>query len=110
MDGRFETAADFLAAAALAVRDVPLPDGRSIRVRELSVLARAEFSRTVAEDRSKAGAWVVAQSCLDSRGLRLFSDEQVGELMISSPRFVEFLAGEILKFSGLVKDGAPGNA
>lgn len=109
MAARVESAAAFFAASVLAVQDVPLPDGKVLQIRELSVGQRAEFSRAVAKDRDQAGAWVVAQCCLTPSGARLFEDDDIPGLMASSPRFVEFLAGEILKFSGLVKDKPAGN-
>lgn len=109
MGARIESADDFLRFAGLATQDVPLPDGRSVRVQELSVLQRAEFARLVAEDRTQAGAWLVAQACVNSLGGRVFTDEQVGSLMASSPRFVEHVAEAVMRFSGLLKDGQ-GNA
>lgn len=106
--GLMRSAEDFLTAAALQTRDVPLPGGGSVRVRELSVLQRSEFRNRSKEDPHAAGAWIVEQCCLDERGFRLFADGQVGELMVSSPRIVEHVSLAILQLSGLI-GGTGGN-
>ena len=110
MSGQLTNAAAFFGAATLAERDVQLPDGLSIKVRELSILQRAEFSHQAKEDPSKLGAWLCVQACLDEHGFRMFADDQVGELMLKSPRLVEHVARAVMRLSGLAKDDEAGNA
>lgn len=109
MSGQLTTAADFYNAAALGERDVPLPGGQTVRVRELSVLQRAEFSRRTKEDAHAAGAWLVEQSCIDGQGFRMFPDGAAGDLMLKSPRVVEHVAVAVMRLSGLLGDPGAGN-
>lgn len=106
MSGQLRTAEDFFTAAALAEQDVPLPGGKSVRARELSVLQRAEFARRSNEDPQAAGAWLVAVSCIDHQGFRMFTDEQAGDLMLKSPRIVEHVALAVMRLSGLIRGDA----
>jgi len=109
MSGQLTNAAAFFAAATLAESDVHLPDGLTVRVRELSILQRAEFSRKAKEDPVEAGAWLCAQACLDSQGFRMFADDQVGDLMLGSPRLVEHVAWAVMRLSGMSKGDEAGN-
>lgn len=104
-----KTAAEFFTAAALAQERVPLPDGGAVVIRELSALQRAEFARVQATERETVAAWLASQACMSDDGFRLFSDDDVGQLMVSSPRFVEHVALNVMRLSGLTKDAKPGN-
>lgn len=104
-----KSAADFFAAAALAEQELALPDGRAIRIRELSVLQRAEFLTVQRERSSEVPAWLCVQGCYSPEGFRLFADDDAGQLMLSSPRLVEYASLAILRLSGLL-GGKQGNA
>lgn len=101
----------FFRVATLVERDVPVPGGPLVRVRELSVELRSEFSRQSRENPGTVASWLLSVSCLRDNGMLLFSPEDIQQLQASSPRIVEYLSLEIMRLSGLLPaaGGGEGN-
>ena len=75
------------AALALRHRDVVLPDGSSVRVRTMTVAERMDISAKAVDasgknvDTGKFSALIVAATVVDEDGKRVFTDEDVQQLL-----------------------------
>jgi hypothetical protein len=95
-----KTAAELLQVAALRTRTVNVRDA-DVRIRELSVRGRQEFTEIVKSNTSNAAAWLMQMSVIDEDGKPLFDEESTKALAEASPEVVEAIAGAILEISGL---------
>lgn len=66
----------------ISTKDVEVKEwGGSIRVRQMTVAERNEFSRKASsEDKDKVGAWLVTILAVDESGVPMFTAEDIPEL------------------------------
>lgn len=105
---RVGSAAELLCRAALRHEDAYLPDGGTVRIREMSIQQRTAFFERMKEGASGIGAWLVAESCIAADGQQMFLPADVAVLESCSPRVVESIARSIMKLSGLMEDEKAG--
>lgn len=91
---------DLLAAAAVKVVEVEL-HGLTIRIRELTVEARAEFLRAHGVSVTAATAALLRYAVVGADGAPLLDEESAAQLASGSAALVQDLTSEILKVSGL---------
>lgn len=95
-----KTAAELLQVAALRTRTIFVRDAE-VRIRELSVRGRQEFTEVVRANQAGAAAWLIQMSVIDEEGKPLFNEEDAKALAEVSPEVVEAIAGAVLEISGL---------
>jgi hypothetical protein len=94
--------------ATLKEQDVVItPNGDAVRIRELTLAQRSEFSERNRGDSRGAAVWLVVTACVDDDGNRLMTDADAEKLQLASPRIIEEIGIAVLKLSGLVDAGAP---
>lgn len=76
------TREQILATTDLRTETVEVPEwGGAIRIREMSARRRSEFEKLAAEQGDDyAVAWLVAESCVDEAGQRVFTQEDLEAL------------------------------
>jgi hypothetical protein len=97
--------AEALLSAASLNTGTATVKGRTVHIRELSLTARDEFSKALKESGQTAAVIVVVQrGAVKPDGSQLLTADQARQLGEKSADFVQALATEILKFSGLDDD------
>lgn len=103
MSGRIVSAAAFLAAAVLKEEDVPLGNGQFVRIREMNVVQRAEFSERSKTNAKTVSPWLVATVVIDENGNPFLSPDDVALMQQASPELLEKIGLASMRQSGLLK-------
>jgi hypothetical protein len=98
-----------LAASAPLIMEVTV-GAATVRVRELSVAGRDEFLAASKEGNAAAAVTIVRLCVVDLSGRPLMTQEDAEKLAGQSGKFVQTLAEQILKMSGLSDDEGNGDA
>lgn len=93
----------------LNVQDIKTQDveveewGGAVRVRQMTLAERGEFARRGADSNSltTTGAWLLSILCVDEKGARMFTDDDVEALQSRNSRAVDKVVDAILQINGL---------
>lgn len=99
------SAADILAKDDVEVVDVEVPEwGGTVRLQGLTGAEAAHFVDVIAKDKSGSAVKIVAMSCVDENGYKLFSEEQVERLKEKSLKALMRLQREAMRLNGLTEE------
>jgi hypothetical protein len=113
------TKSAILGASDLKHEDVPVPQwGGTVRVRVMNGVERDEFRATIAAEGnvpvSKFSAALLAATCIDESGARLFSIDDMEALQAKSAASLDAPAAVAMRLNGLgavaVEDAAKNSA
>lgn len=100
------TKAAILGAGDLKTEDVPVPEwGGSVRIATMTGAARDEFRTALAADGEvpigKFSAALLVATCVDEKGARLFTNEDMAALQAKSAKSLDSPAAVAMRLNGL---------